>query len=121
MESLDGLLERITLDEPHGVVRTPVGISAQSIHGHDARVLQAAGNLGLGDEPMPADGVVGVLLEDLLQCHFAVQLAIERHEDGPQTAPRMRPQDSKPLAIAGGRADGVAGGAVGVIVVASRA
>ncbi len=41
VESLDRFLERIALDEPHGVVRTAVGISAQAVDGDDARVLQA--------------------------------------------------------------------------------
>ena len=33
----------------------------------------------------------------------------------------MRPEDAEPLAVGGGRADGIAAGAVGVIVVAGRA
>ena len=69
------------------------------------------------DEPLAADRVVGVLLEDLLERHLAVQLGVEGHEDLAQAAPRMRPQHAEPLAVAGGRADGVAGGAVGVVVV----
>ena len=63
-----------------------------------------------------AGRVVGVLVEDLLERHLAVQLGVERHEDGAQAAPGVRPQDAEPLAVAGGRADGVAGGAVGVAV-----
>ena len=103
MELLDGLLERIALDEPHGVVRTAAGIGAQAVDRDDAGVLQPAGDLGLGDEPLAADRVVGVLLEDLLQRHLAVQLAVERHEHRAQAAPRMRPQDAEPLAVARGR------------------
>jgi hypothetical protein len=40
-------------------------------------MLQPAGDLRLGDGPFAAGGVVGVLLEDLLQRHLAVQLGIE--------------------------------------------
>ena len=121
VEAVNGLLERIALDEAHRVVRTPAGIRAQAVDGDDARVLQPAGDLGLGDEPLAADGVVGVLFEDLLECHLAVQLAVERHEDGAQAAPRMRPQDAEPLSVGGGRADGIGAGSLGVfIVVAGR-
>ena len=68
-------------------------------------MLQSPGDLGLGDEPLAADRVVGVLLEDLLQRHLAVQLGIEGHEHLAQPAARVRPQHAEPLAIAGGRAD----------------
>ena len=79
-------------------------------------MLQPAGDLGLEQEPLAAGGVVGVLVEDLLQRHLAVQLGVEGHEDGAQAASGVGPQDAEPLAVAGGRADGVAGGAVGVAV-----
>ena len=35
---------------------------------------------------LAADRVVGVTVEDLLKRHLAVQLAIERHEHGPESA-----------------------------------
>ena len=77
-------------------------------------MLQPAGDLGLEQEPLAAGRVVGVVVEDLLERHLAVQLGVQRHEDGAQAAPGVRPQDAEPLAVGGGRADGVAGGAVGV-------
>ncbi len=117
MKALDRLLERVSLDEPHRVVRTPAGIRAQAVDGDNAWVFEPAGDLGLGDEPLTAQGVVGVPLEDLLQGHLAVQLAVERHENHPQPAPCMRPQDAESLAIGGGRADGITAGAVGVFIV----
>ena len=61
-----------------------------------------------------AGRVVGVVVEDLLQCHLAMQLRVQRDEDGAQAAPRMGPQDAEPLPVGRGRADGVGGGAVGV-------
>ena len=99
MEPVNGLLERIALDEAHRVVRTADGIGAQAVDGDDAGVLQPAGDLGLGDEPLAADRVVGVLLQDLFQRHLAVQLAVERDEDGAEAAPGMGPQDAEPLAV----------------------
>jgi len=80
-------------------------------------VLQPACDLGLGDEPLTADLVVGVLLQELFQRHLAVQLAIQRHEDVAQPAPRMGSQDAEPLAVAGRGAHRQPGGAVGVIIV----
>ena len=60
--------------------------------------------------------IVGVAVEDLLQRHLAVQLGVQGDEDGPQAAPGVGPQDAEPLAVGGGGADGVARGAVGIVV-----
>ena len=78
-------------------------------------MLQPAGDLGLQQEPLAAGRVVGVVVEDLLERHLAVQLGVQGHEDGAQAAPGVRPEDAEPLAVGGGRTDGVAGGAVGVV------
>ena len=45
-----------------------------------------------------------------------LQLGVEGHEDGAQAAAGVGPEDAEPLAVGGGRADGVAGGAVGVAI-----
>ena len=121
VKSRDRLLERVTSDEPHRVVRPALGIGAQAVDGNDAGVLEPAGDLGLGDEPSPADGVGSVLPKNLLECDLAVQLAVERDEDGPQAALSMRPQHAKPLPFGSGRADGICDGAVGVIALDRRA
>ena len=55
-----------------------------------------------------------MMIEDLLQRHLAVQLAVHRDEDGPQAAAGMRAEHAEPLAVAGGGADGVGSGAVEV-------
>ena len=105
MEGVDGLLERVPLDEPHRVIGAPAAVGAQAVDRHDTRVLQSAGDLGLGDEPLAADRVVGVLLENLLERHLTVQLGIQGHEHLAQTAARMWPEQAEPLAVAGGPAD----------------
>ena len=104
------------LDEPHGVVGPAVGVGAQAVDRDDAGVLQPAGDLGFEQEPLAAGRVVGVVVEDLLEGHLAVQLAVQRHEHRPQPAPGVRPEDAEPLAVAGRRADGVGGRAVGIAV-----
>ena len=114
VEAVDGLLEAVAADEPHGVVGPAVGVGAQAVDRDDPRVLQPAGDLGLEQEAGAADRVVGVLVEDLLERHLAVQLGVQGDEDGAQAAPGVGPEDAEPLAVGGGRADGVAGGAVGV-------
>ncbi len=111
----DGLLEAVALDEPHGVVGAAVRRRSQSVDGDNPRVLQPAGDLGLDQKPLTADRVVGVVVEDLLERHLAVQLAIQGHEHRAQPAARVRPQDAETLTVACGRADGVTGGAVGVV------
>ena len=109
-----GLLEAVAPDEPHGVVGPAVGVGAQAVDRDDPRVLEPAGDLGLEQEAGAADRVVGVLVEDLLERHLAVQLLVEGDEDGAQSAAGVGPEDAEPLAVGGRRADGKAGGPVGV-------
>jgi hypothetical protein len=47
MEVLDGLLEAVSPDEPHRVIGAPAAVGAQAVDRDDARVLEAAGDLGL--------------------------------------------------------------------------
>ena len=114
MEEVGGLLEAVSLDEPHRVERAAVGIGSQAVDRDDAGMLQPAGDLGLDQEPLAADGVVGVLVEDLLERHLAVELGIQGHKNGAQAALGVGPQHAKPLARGGGRPERVAGRAVGV-------
>ena len=104
MERVDGLLERVAADEPHGVIGPAVAVGPQAVDGDDAGMLQPAGDLGLQQEAGAAGRVVGVGVEDLLQRHLAMQLRVQRDEDGTQAAPRMGPQDAEPLAVGRGRA-----------------
>jgi len=80
-------------------------------------VLEAAGDLGLDEETESAGGVVGAVVEHLLESDFAVELGIKRDEDGAQAALGVRPEDAEPLSIGGVRAHGIGAGAVGVFVV----
>jgi hypothetical protein len=116
VELLDGFLERVTTDEPHRIEGPAVGVGAQAVDRDDPRVLQPAGDLGLEEEPLAADGVVGVLVEDLFEGDLTFQLGVQRHEDGAQPAPGVGSEDAEPLAVAGGRSDGVAGRAIGAVV-----
>ena len=77
-------------------------------------MLEAAGDLGLEDKPTATDGVVRVCVDDLLERHLAVQLGVESHEDRPQAAAGVGPQNPEPLAFGGHGADGVARGVVGI-------
>ena len=56
-----------------------------------------------------------MVVEDLLERHLAVQLLVERHEDGTQAAAGVGPEDAVSLAVRRGRRDGVADRAFGVI------
>ena len=123
VESLDGLLERVAADEPHGVVGAAVGVGAEAVDWHDPRMFQPAGDFRFEHEPLAAGRFVGVLLQDLLERDLAVQLAVERHEHGAQAAPSVGPKDAKALAVTGRGADGHRHGAimVGVGLVRARA
>ncbi len=100
MERGDRLLEAVAPDEPHGVVRPAVAVAAQAVDRHDPGVFEPAGDLGLEDEPGAAGGVVGVVVEDLLERDLAVELGVEGDEDGAQPAAGMGPEDAEPLAVA---------------------
>ncbi len=116
VEQLDGLLEAVALDEPHGVVGAAGAVRAQPVDRDDPGVFEPPGDLGLHQEPLAADRVVGVVVEDLLECHLAIQLGVQGHEDRPQPAAGMRTEYAEPLAVAGCCADGNAAGAVGIVV-----
>ena len=79
-------------------------------------MLEPAGDLGLDEEPLAAGRVVGVMVEDLLECDFSVQLDVQRHEDRPQPSSGVRPQDPEPLAPRGCRPDGVAACVIDVAI-----
>ena len=117
MEVIDRLLEALSLDEPHGVVGPAAVVGPQPVYRHDAGVFKPAGDLGLEHEAGAAEQIVGVRVEDLLEGNLAVQLRVQGHEDGAQATLGVRPQDAEPLSVGGGRADGIAGGEVGILVV----
>ena len=115
VESLDRLLEAVSPDEPHRVVRPLAVVGPQAVDRDDARVLQPAGDLGLEQEATAAVRVVGVAWEDLLEGDLAVELGVEGDEDGAQTARGVGPEDAEPLAVGGGRAHGKAASPLGVV------
>ena len=84
MEGVDGLLETVSLDEPHGIIRPAIAVRPQPVDRHNAGVFEPAGDLGFADEAVPTGLIIGVRVVDLLECHLAMQLAVERHEDGAQ-------------------------------------
>src|SRR5262249_40811505 len=47
---IDGVLESLALDEAHGVEGPAVGVLAQAVYRHDARMLQTAGDLRFADK-----------------------------------------------------------------------
>ncbi len=116
VEAIDRFLEAAAADEPHRVVRPAVVVGPEAVDRDNARMLQAAGDLGLEHEPRAAGRVVGVLVEDLLQRDLAVQLAVERHEHGAEAPACVRAEDAEPLAVGAGRADRIGRRAVGCVL-----
>jgi len=66
------LLERNAAHHLHGVKGLPILIDAQLIDGNNARMLQLAGDLGLGDE---AGEIVGI---GAIEHHFHGDLPLDR-------------------------------------------
>ena len=65
---LDGRLEVVAADEPHGVEGAAVVVGAQAVDRHDAGVLEPAGDLGLDDE-------AGALVLVERQCRCLIRLS----------------------------------------------
>jgi hypothetical protein len=120
LKAVDRFLERVAADEPHGVERPAVGEVSQAIYGNDAWMLEAAGDLGLGQESLAALRVVGVVVEHLLERHLTVHFGVEGNEHRPQAAAGMWAQHAESQAIRGGGADAVAGRAAGIVVSVCR-
>jgi hypothetical protein len=92
VEAADSFLEVIAPDEAHGVERPTVGMAAQAVHRHDARVLQTPGDLGLEEKPRAAGRVGGVVRPDILERDLPIQLGVYGDGDLPETTPGVRPQ-----------------------------
>ena len=95
MEALDGFLQALAPDEPHGVERPSLVAGSQAVNGNHAGVLQPAGDLGLDQEARPAGRVIGVLGLNLLERDLAVQLRISGHEHVADASPSVMPQEPK--------------------------
>src|SRR5262249_6663602 len=107
MEAINRLLEAVSADEPHRVVGPAVTVCAEPVDGADAGVLEPAGDLGLDQEPLAADRVVGVPVVDLLEGRLAVKLGVERNKHSAQSAACVWAEDAKPLAFGRDAADGI--------------
>jgi hypothetical protein len=57
-----------------------------------------------------------MMVEDLLQRHLTMQLGVQGHEDGTETAVGVGAEHAESLSVAGRGADGVVGRAVSVAV-----
>ena len=86
MKAIDHFLQAVAADEPHGVVGPAVAVGTQCIDWHDSGVFEAASHFRLQQEAGAAGRIVGVAVENLLQCHLAMQLRVEGDEDGAQAA-----------------------------------
>ena len=114
----DRRLEAVATDEPHCIKGAPVGVGAQAIDRDDSRVLEAAGDLGFEQEACAAGWVESVVVEDFLECDFAVELAVDGDEDGAEPTFGVGSQDAITATIgdrcAGGKIAWMPGPAVAV-------
>ena len=81
-------------------------------------MLQPPGDLGLEQEAGAAVRVVGMVGDGSPSARPRGSVPNRGPRRRPQAAPGMGPEDAEPLAVGGGRADGEAGGAVGVVAIA---
>ena len=95
---LDGLLEAVALDEPHGIERPAIIVGAQAVDRHDPGVLQAAVDLRLQHESAAEIGLGGLVGPDLLERDLAAELLVVGDVDPAQAALVVEPQDAEPLA-----------------------
>ncbi len=97
MEARDCLLERITANETHGVIRTPIAIDSQPIDRNNTRVFEPSRDLRLENKPRSAREIVGMAIQDLLERHLAIELGVQCDGHHPQAAPGMRTQQPEAL------------------------
>ncbi len=116
MEAVGGLLEAVSPDEPHGVVRPAVGVLTEPVDRNDSRVLQTSGNPGFLQEPVAAVRVIGVIVEDALECDLAVELDIARDKNGTKPTMSVGSQNVEPLAIRPRCGRGITGGRIELAV-----
>ncbi len=76
VEAGDGLLKALPPDEAHRVVGLARRVEAHAVDGDDARVLQAAGDLGLEQEAPPEVLIGGQVRLHPFERHLAVQLGV---------------------------------------------
>jgi hypothetical protein len=87
----DGLGQGLALDEAHGVAGAATVVE-QAVDGHDARVLQPGGDLGLLQEAALAVRVVGAAVEQALDGDGAVQLGVGGAQHLAETVAGVRRQ-----------------------------
>ncbi len=92
VEGVDGILERIAADEPHGVARRAQVIRAHRIDRHDARVLEPARDLGLEQESASAVAVRRATGLEELERDMAIEPRVVRPEYLAQSARGVEPQ-----------------------------
>ena len=95
----DRLLQGVALDEAHRIVWPAVVVGAEAVHRNNARMLQAASDLGFQHEPAARVLVHGVLRQNLLEGHFAVEFLILGQEHLAQSPLGVRADDPKPPAL----------------------
>src|SRR5262245_49169677 len=59
VEVLDGFLEALPLDQPHGVERLAPDVPAQAVDWNYARMFKPAGDLGFEQETGATAGIIG--------------------------------------------------------------
>ena len=102
MIRLDGFLEAVPLDEPHGVEGAAIVIAAQAVDRHDPGVLQPAVDLRLRDEAGAELGLVGLVGPDLLEGNLAAEFLVAGAVDASQPALAVETQDAEPRPGAAG-------------------
>jgi hypothetical protein len=70
-------------------------------------VFQPAGHFGFQHESLSACWIIHMRIENLFESNLAMQLGVDGNEDSAQSTLRVRPEHAEPLAIAGGRTDGI--------------
>ena len=93
---LDGLLEAVALDEPHGVERPAITVSAEAVDRDDPGVLQAAVDLGLQDEPAAEVALGDLVGPDLLEGDLTAELLVASDVHAAQPALAVEAEDAEP-------------------------
>jgi hypothetical protein len=92
MQIVDRLAQTLSLNHPHGVVRSTVGMVSETVDGHNSRVLEPSSDFRFAQKPIAAIVIVDEAWLNLFECNQAIELCVARDKDAADTSLRVQIQ-----------------------------
>jgi hypothetical protein len=92
MQIDDRLAQTFSLNHPHGVIRSAIGVAAQPVDRNNSGVFQVRGDFSLAQESIAAVVIVDETALNLLERDKAVELCVAREVNTADASLRMQIQ-----------------------------